>query len=241
MNRTLQHKIQYSIDLIRKAEPLALEYSSDGFHLAFSGGKDSQVLYELTKMAGVKYHAEMQVTTVDPPELMKFVRKHYPDVKLNRPKLNMYKLIEKKKMLPLMNKRFCCFYLKELSGAKTVTLIGIRASESVRRAKCNEFEISGRKFSGSIDQFNNAKESIIACVKGKDKILLSPILRWTDSDVWNFIRELKLPYCELYDQGQHRIGCMFCPMSRPKQKRKEQIKYPGVRTPDLAHITLSQF
>jgi hypothetical protein len=35
----LADKIQQSIDLLRKAEPLALEYSDEGFHLAFSGGK----------------------------------------------------------------------------------------------------------------------------------------------------------------------------------------------------------
>jgi phosphoadenosine phosphosulfate reductase len=227
MNKQLQNKIDYSIDLIRKFEQLALKYDERGFWVAFSGGKDSQVILELTKIAGVKYHAEMQVTTVDPPELMKFVRKYYPDVKLNRPKINMYDLIRKKKSLPLIGRRFCCYYLKELSGANTVTLIGIRAAESVKRAKRNEVEISGHKFSGTLDQFNNYRETNVSCVKGKDKILVSPILKWTDKDVWDFIHEKGLPYCELYNE-QRRIGCMFCPMSRPKQKIRELEKYPGV-------------
>jgi phosphoadenosine phosphosulfate reductase len=179
-------------------------------------------------MAGVKYHAEMSVTTVDPPELMKFVRKYYPDVKLNRPKMNMYDLVRKKKGLPQMKIRYCCQILKEQSGAGTVTLIGIRAAESASRAKRNEVEIQGHKFSGSLDQFNNYKESQITCINGKDKVLISPILYWSNSDIWQFIRSRKIPYCELYDEGFHRIGCMFCPMSRPKAKQKEAIKYPGV-------------
>jgi len=45
---SLQSRIDYSIALLRKAELLALKMHPDGFHLAFSGGKDSQVLYHLT-------------------------------------------------------------------------------------------------------------------------------------------------------------------------------------------------
>ena len=63
-------KIQHSIELIRKAEKLALSYNDFGFHLAFSGGKDSQVIYELAKMAGVKFKAYFYKTSVDPRELL---------------------------------------------------------------------------------------------------------------------------------------------------------------------------
>ena len=79
----LEHKIAYSIALLRRGEALALRMSPDGYHLAFSGGKDSMVLYHLAKMAGVKFKAHMQVTTIDPPELMQFVRANYPDVVLH--------------------------------------------------------------------------------------------------------------------------------------------------------------
>ena len=89
----LEHKIAYSIALLRRAETLALRMSPDGYHLAFSGGKDSVALYHLAKMAGVKFKAHMQITTIDPPELMRFVRSQYPDVVLHRPEINIYKLI----------------------------------------------------------------------------------------------------------------------------------------------------
>jgi len=42
MEMNLQKKIDTAIELIRKSEKLALQFSEDGFHLAFSGGKDSQ-------------------------------------------------------------------------------------------------------------------------------------------------------------------------------------------------------
>lgn len=225
---SLIRKEKEAINFIRNAESIALEMSDKGFHLSFSGGKDSQVIYALAQSVGIKFHAEMQVTTVDPPELMKFVRRNYKDVILNRPYLNMYQLIRKYKMLPIRRSRYCCAVLKEQTGNGGVRIIGIRAAESHKRAKRNEVEVTGHKYSGSIDQFNISKESIISCVKGKDQILPSPIFRWTDADVWNYIRNNKMSYCELYNCGFHRIGCMFCPMSRTKTKQLELIRYPGV-------------
>ena len=221
-------KIETAIETIQKAESLALKYQDYGFHLAFSGGKDSQVIYELAKMAEVKFKAVMQVTTLDPPELMKFVRKNYPDVIMERPKINFYKLIIKKMGLPMMKMRYCCQYLKEQSGGGTVTIIGIRRAESNKRAKRNELEISGRKYSNTLDQFNIDNKDQILCVNGKDKILLSPIIKWTNADVWNFIRDRNIEYCELYDKGYHRIGCMFCPMANVKSKQRDRRNYPGV-------------
>jgi phosphoadenosine phosphosulfate reductase len=222
------NKIKRAILTIQKAESLALKYQDYGFRLAFSGGKDSQVIYELCKMAGVKFRPVMQVTTMDPPEVMKFVRKNYPDVILERPKINFYKLIIREKSLPTMNRRFCCKYLKEQTGGNTVTIIGIRRAESNKRAKRNELEITGHKYSNSLDQFNIDNRNQILCIQGKDKILLSPIIDWTNSDVWSFIRDRKIEYCQLYDEGYYRIGCIFCPNCTVKSKQRDRINYPGV-------------
>lgn len=222
------NKVDRAIELIRKAEPLALKYQDYGFHLAFSGGKDSQVIYELCKMAGVKFRPVMQVTTLDPPELMRFVRKNYPDVIMERPEINFYKLIVKKQGLPTRRMRYCCQYLKEQSGAGTVTIIGIRKAESNKRALRNELEISNKKYSNTLDQFNIDNQNQLLCIKGKDKILLSPIIDWSTADVWNFIRGNNIEYCKLYDKGYYRIGCMFCPMASKKAKQRDRKNYPGV-------------
>ena len=222
-------KIDYSIALLKKAESLALSLNERGFHLAFSGGKDSQVLYELANMSGVKFHAEMQITTLDPPELMKFIRKNYPEVNMNLPEMSFYKLIRKKGMLPLQHARYCCSYLKEGAGVGSVRLVGIRAAESARRAKRQEIELFGKKnIAYSLDQFTRNSELEHQCVNGKESIIISPILRWTDADVWNFIRGKEMEYCELYDHGYYRIGCMFCPMASVKTKRLDRKRYPGV-------------
>jgi phosphoadenosine phosphosulfate reductase len=224
----LQQKIDTAIELLRKTEKLALQYSEDGFHLAFSGGKDSQVIYELAKMAGVKFYAQMQITTLDPPELLKFIRTHYSDVIFEHPKMNFFELIKHKKMLPTMKCRYCCSFLKEKAGSGKVTILGVRKAESARRSKRNEIELQGHKFSGTIDEFEIAQQEKIVCVGGKDKILLSPIIDWKTSDVWNFIHRFKLPYCSIYDKGRTRIGCVFCPMSSVKNKQKDKIEFPKI-------------
>lgn len=61
MRQQLEEKIKYSINLIKKSEPLALQYDSkNGIRVAFSGGKDSMVLLDLVKRANVKYHKELK-------------------------------------------------------------------------------------------------------------------------------------------------------------------------------------
>lgn len=219
--------VKRSITLLQRTEPLALEYSPDGFHLAFSGGKDSQCLYHIAQMAGVKFKAHYQLTTLDPPELVKFIKGNYPDVIIHRPKLTFLQLCLKKHILPTQTMRFCCAELKESAGANTVTLTGVRRAESIKRSKRNEVEVSNHKFSGTIDQFNRDKESEIVCISGKDKIIVNPIIDWTDKDVWNFLNNVaKVPHCSLYDEGWHRIGCLFCPMASLKELRRMEARYP---------------
>lgn len=228
----LQDKIDYSISLLRRAEPMALRMSEKGYFLAFSGGKDSQCLYHIAKEAGVKFEAHYQLTTLDPPELVYFIREHYPDVIIDRPKLTFLQLCEKKGMLPTRVARFCCAELKECAGAGMATLIGIRKAESRNRAKRNEVEVSGRKFSGSLDQFNRENEIEDQCMARygkKDKLIIAPIIEWSDKDVWDFIHDRKLSYCKLYDEGWKRIGCLFCPMARKSEMEMYKERYPKYR------------
>ena len=69
-------KVEIAIQLLKSFEP------PDGYYVAFSGGKDSQCVYHLCKMAGVKFDAHYARTSVDPPELVNFIRDNYPDVKM---------------------------------------------------------------------------------------------------------------------------------------------------------------
>ena len=249
---SLREKMEHSAELLRKAEKLALAYDpQDGYYLAFSGGKDSQVLYHMAQLVGVKFKAHMNFTSVDPPEVIRFVRRQYPDVHTIPPKDSIYNIAIQRGILPSMTIRWCCSEFKERAGAGKVTLIGIRRQESARRAKRNEVEIDGRKFSGTLeglDEYreqklakkrkkkteginitNATEERTLGCISGKESLLISPLLYWTEDDVWTFLNTLGVPHCSLYDEGWHRIGCINCPMASPKQKMRENERWPHVK------------
>lgn len=224
-----RRKLQQSIELLQKAEKMALQLDPEnGFYLAFSGGKDSQALYHIAQMAGVKFKAHMSLTTVDPPEVIRFVKKKYPDVELIKPKMSIYDMAKKKGCLPTWNIRWCCAEFKETHGAGTITLLGIRNEESARRKKRKEFEVN-RKYAGNFDQWNIQHENVVSCINGKDKIMLSPIIDWTEREVWAFLNYYNIPHCSLYDKGYNRIGCILCPMANHKQKIRYIRDYPHVR------------
>jgi 3'-phosphoadenosine 5'-phosphosulfate sulfotransferase (PAPS reductase)/FAD synthetase len=98
---------------------------------------------------------------------------------------------------PFMISEKCCDCLKKRPLAKyvqqtgEVSIIGTMAGESrlrtqqyIRRGGCNSFaETSAASY---------------------------PLSIWTDEDIWNYIRMFGIPYCELYDKGHARTGCMVC-------------------------------
>lgn len=233
MRESLKKKIEYSIDLLRKSEKMAIRLDPEnGFYLAFSGGKDSQALYHIAEMAGVKFKAHMNLTSVDPPEVIRFVKKQYPDVELIKPKMSIYDMALKKHILPTMRLRWCCAEFKEMSGAGKVTLIGIRKEESARRSKREEVStnIKGKRTEETFDQWSEHQEKMVTCVGGKDKILVSPIIHWAERDVWEFLNDVvKVPHCELYDEGYTRIGCILCPMSNRKSKLRDIERFPHAK------------
>lgn len=229
---SLASKIRYSVDLIRKAEKMALRLDPEnGFYNTFSGGKDSQCLYYLVKLAGVKAKTHMNLTSVDPPEVIRFVKQHYPDVELIKPKMSIYEMAKRKHLLPTRRSRWCCAEYKEMSGAGKVTLIGVRKQESARRAIRGEIStnIKGKRSEETFDQWSEHEEKMVTCVGGKDKILVSPIIYWTERDVWEFLNSNNIPHCELYDQGYTRIGCILCPMSNYKSKIRDMKRYPHAK------------
>lgn len=128
-------KLESTLERIKTFEP------QEGYYVAFSGGKDSQCIYHLCEMAGVKFDAHYRVTSVDPPELVQFIKKQYPDVAREIPHyengkpITMWSLIAERTIPPTRNARYCCEYLKESGGKGRVTMTGVRWAESAKRKK----------------------------------------------------------------------------------------------------------
>lgn len=127
MRPELQKKIDQAIRLLRTMS----EAYGDVIEVAYSGGKDSDVILQLTKEAGIKYRAIYKNTTIDPPGTIKHVKDM--GVEVLQPKYTFAQLIAKKGM-PNRCRRFCCDVLKEYKVLDKV-IIGVRREESTKRAK----------------------------------------------------------------------------------------------------------
>ena len=70
-----------------------------------------------------------------------------------------------------------------------------------------------------------SRKMIEQCYK-RHKTTVNPIIEWTESDVWEFIKAEGIPYCELYNEGWHRLGCIGCPMARQNGREREFSSWP---------------
>ena len=59
-----------------------------------------------------------------------------------------------------------------------------------------------------------------------NKVLVNPLINWTDTDVWRCINDNKLPVNPLYQCGFDRIGCVGCPMAQRRRRRRDFERYP---------------
>ena len=192
MEERLQRKVDRAIKLLQSA------CKGQQVELSYSGGKDSDVILELAKMAGINYRAIYKCTTIDPPGTIK----HCLDngVEIIRPKISFLQIIEKKGF-PTRRARFCCEYLKEYR-VMDIAIQGIRRSESTKRAKLYTEPTICRIYGSKKNHAN----------------VILPILDFTDKDVEKFIKERGIKLHPLYykEDGnlnvKKRLGCMGCPL-----------------------------
>lgn len=203
----LEHKVDLAIKLLR-AIP------KDGpVEISYSGGKDSDVILELAKMAGIDYRAIYKSTTIDPPGTIQHAREMGAEVL--RPKMSFYEIICEMGW-PNMFTRFCCKYLKEYKVLDRAVQ-GIRREESRKRAARYKEPEYCRLYS-----------------KGEKVRIYLPILEWTTEDVARFIEERGIKCAPHYydEQGcfhpERRLGCMCCPLQSKRLRREEFKKYPGM-------------
>ena len=66
-------KVKIALERLKHFEP------EEGYYFADPGGKDSTVVRDLLIRSGVKYDGHYMNTTIDPPELVKFIREYHPE------------------------------------------------------------------------------------------------------------------------------------------------------------------
>lgn len=98
---------------------LRLMSSQDPLYVCYSGGKDSDVIRILAELSGCNYELHHNLTTVDAPETVYYVRQFVKPENIHKPERTMWKLIEDKMMPPTRIARYCCAELKERGGGQT--------------------------------------------------------------------------------------------------------------------------
>lgn len=211
MTDELQKKVEQAVRLIQSA-------CADGkvIEVAYSGGKDSDVILELTRMAGVEYRAIYKNTTIDPPGTIAHAIEQGAEI--IRPEKTFFRLIQEVGM-PNRFKRSCCNKLKEYKVLDR-SILGVRKAESTDRKKNydepTECRIYGR---------GRKKQHVEA---------FYPILEWTDDDVVAFIQERGIRIHPLYyrDDGtidpKRRLGCMCCPLAYYEKRIDYFRRFPGM-------------
>ena len=180
----ITEKLQKKIDrAIRLLQSVQKRYDGE-IEIAYSGGKDSDVILQLAKESGIRYRAIYKNTTIDPPGTLEHVREM--GVEILRAKDSFFHLVAQKGF-PSRFSRFCCEKLKEYKVLDK-SVIGVRKAESRKRNERYN-EPTGCRYYGSKKEENHVEQ-------------IYPILDWTDEDVRDFIIDRKLKLAPIYyNQG----------------------------------------
>ena len=189
----LNQKTALSIEIIKEAH----DRFGDKIGIAFTGGKDSSVLLDLTRRA-FDEKIPFKVITIDTsaefPEIKEFIEKLKQSWGFD---LLTYSNKEALKAnYPIAkDKADCCNTLKTSPLKESIKdlhlkamFTGIRKDETEARA--NEIYFSKRK--------------------DPHHFRVHPILHFTEKDIWDYIKLNNLPYCSLYEQGYRSIDCAPC-------------------------------
>ena len=245
MNPSLKEIERIAIERLKGFGP------PDGYYIAYSGGKDSDCIKILAGLAGVKYEAVHNLTTVDAPETVQYI-KSQPDVTIKIPHDNddnpvtMWNLIVRKGTPPLRTSRYCCSELKELGGKGKIVVTGVRWTESARRKESADVvkfigkpkgtqkiadelgvEYKTTKQGGIIlNDDNDVNRRMVEHCYRTRKTMVNPIVDWSDEDVWDFLSYYGCKINPLYECGFKRIGCIGCPMAVKHMRNLEFELYP---------------
>ena len=210
VNRSLMVSLQQkAIHFIQEQHE---NYMKQGYSFvcAFSGGKDSLALLDLTarSLAPSDFYVVFSNTGMELSDTLAAVEKakvHWPQLRFEEAKCHMDPEESWNEFGPPASKiRWCCavhksvptvLLLRKITGkinAKVVVFDGVRAEESARRAKYDEVSIGAK----NISQIN-----------------VSPIHKWNNAEIYCHLLKNEIVLNNAYRNGLFRVGCMVCPMS----------------------------
>ena len=215
-------KVSVAIERLHKFEKIAKD---EGLQIicSFSGGKDSIVILDLCKKSKINFEAKF-FQAFESPEVLRFIKKEYSEVEFISPHYSFYQAFRDRKLFPTKRFRWCCSLYKEGKTKNDASILGVRRAESVGRRDRKVMSIRLKK--DRTGDKMKVFESHCYSEKANSRLELKPIVDWTDKDVWDYIKENKLHYPQLYNEGVKRCGCMFCPLTNIEHNAYYIRKYP---------------
>lgn len=236
-------KQQKAIERIKMASEMSLFHYGKPLVCTYSGGKDSYVMLELFKRSGVPFEVHNSHTTADAPQTVRHIRKVFRELELQGipceiemptykdERTSMWKLIPQKLMPPTRLVRYCCEILKETGCENRFIAQGVRWDESIKRREWGKISAPKERIHTSTKTMmsdNTESRRVTELCMLKHKMAVNPIVDWTYSDIWDFIRAEHIEVCELYHCGYDRVGCIGCPMAG-KKRWKEFADFPAYK------------
>lgn len=229
-----------AIERLKAASEMSLQAYGQPLIVTTSGGKDSSVCVELAQRAGIPFEVMHSHTTADAPETVYFVRLEFKRLEekgirciLNMPtykdkRTSMWALIPKKLMPPTCITRYCCEVLKEGGGKGRFICTGVRWAESVKRKNRGIYEklSADKKKKIILNNDNDDTRLLFENCRLKAKRVVNPIIDWQVSDVWDFLKDAKVPVNPLYGEDFCRVGCIGCPMAGKAGREVQFARWP---------------
>ncbi|MFC1718715.1 phosphoadenosine phosphosulfate reductase family protein [Candidatus Poribacteria bacterium] len=211
--------------------------------VSFSGGKDSTVVSDLVCRALGRSDV-LHVfgdTTLEDKNTYEYVNS-FQEQNPQIPFFNAHAEHDFHELVEVMGPpsrvmRWCCTIFKtgpignllqSLGDQKILTFYGIRRNESVRRSQYHKLSWNDPDRLGTVVKVDREDDihGVTIGAKIGQQATASPIIDWTEFDVWNYILSRGLSFNKSYRLGYSRVGCWLCPLNSGWSEILSSIFYP---------------